>query len=287
MVEKRGDGDPAAWLFEPGPLLRGLIFGAIGRDTRRLQLHPHERFGCMPAFPFCALTFVFEGAIHLVDERGQIAETPTPALSFAGPHRRPMTSWCPGPVHALTVAFYPDAWSEATGRDPARFADTTVAAATALDPEAATALAGLMAGEGEARQKWESAEALMAQLWGARIASGGTPFVRDWTRGLIARAALSGAGRSARQMQRRLKSWTGLSRRELQAHARIEQLFERTHESPDRNDLAAIAAEVGYADQSHMGREVKRLTGVSPARINALIRTDERYWVYRLMGERF
>jgi AraC-like DNA-binding protein len=287
MVEKRGDDKPSAWLFEPGPSLRGLVFGAIGRDTRRRQLEAHERFGCMPAFPFCALTFVFEGAIHMVDEGGQIAERPTPALSFAGPHRKPVMSWCPGPVHALTVAFYPDAWREVTGRDAAKFANTTVAAEAALDPDAAMTLAGLLVDEGEAQQKWEGAERLMAQLWEPRIATGGTPFVRDWTRGLIARAALSGGGRSARQMQRRLKSWTGLNRRELQAHARIEQLFERTHESPDRNDLAAIAAEAGYADQSHMGREVKRLTGVSPARINALIRTDERYWVYRLMGERF
>ena len=174
-------------------------------------------------------------------------------------------SWSPGAVHLLTIGFYSDAWSRLTGLDVAKFANATVSAASALEAKAYAALASLLAGAGEPKEKWRSAEDLMERLWGTGAEPGAAPFVRDWTRSLFTRAAGSGMGRSARHSQRRLKCWTGLSRSELQAHARIEELFERTHASQGTLDLARVAAEAGYADQSHMGREFKRLTGASPA----------------------
>lgn len=50
-------------------------------------------------------------------------------------------------------------------------------------------------------------------------------------------------------------------------------------------DLAGLAGDLGFADQSHMGREVRRLTGLSPARLNGLIATHEAFWFYRLLDE--
>jgi AraC-like DNA-binding protein len=49
--------------------------------------------------------------------------------------------------------------------------------------------------------------------------------------------------------------------------------------------LAAVAAESGYSDQSHLGREVKRVTGLPPARFAERMKTDEAFWMYRLLGE--
>ena len=131
--------------------------------------------------------------------------------------------------------------------------------------------------------------ATLLPLWAvsrpaSRFAS---PYLSDWLKSLFAQAAVSGAGRSARQFQRRLKALTGRSRRELEVHARAEALFASALASGDDPDLAALAHDAGYADQSHMGREVKRITGLSPGRINRLIATDERFWCYRLLGERF
>lgn len=37
-------------------------------------------------------------------------------------------------------------------------------------------------------------------------------------------------------------------------------------------DLAALADETGYADQSHMTRDFTRIYGLSPARYRALFR---------------
>jgi len=50
---------------------------------------------------------------------------------------------------------------------------------------------------------------------------------------------------------------------------------------------AELAAEAGFADQSHLGRALKRATGFSPVSLNRKIATEEPFWCYRLLGERF
>jgi AraC-like DNA-binding protein len=46
--------------------------------------------------------------------------------------------------------------------------------------------------------------------------------------------------------------------------------------------LADLAAELGYADQAHMARELRQLAGLPPSRLEAHIDTDREYWPYRL-----
>jgi AraC-like DNA-binding protein len=113
--------------------------------------------------------------------------------------------------------------------------------------------------------------------------------LQDWSFALLGRAAKSGIGKSVRQVERRIKAWTGQPYRDLDLHGRVEQLFAvaRQAQASGNNDLASIAAEACYADQSHMGRDVRRATGYSPSKLNSLIEHDETFWCYRLLGERF
>ena len=87
-------------------------------------------------------------------------------------------------------------------------------------------------------------------------------------------------------MQRRVRDWTGQSYRDLQLFFRVEEAFIRRIETCDSSvwDLAAIAADTGFADQSHMGREVRRVTGLSPARFGERLANDEAFWYYRLVA---
>jgi len=105
-------------------------------------------------------------------------------------------------------------------------------------------------------------------------------------RSLATRAAHSAAGASVRQLQRRMRDWTGQSQRDLQLFSRVETAFlHRLHQaSGPEASLAAAAAEAGYADQSHMGREIRRVTGLSPARFEERMATDEAFWYYRLIA---
>jgi AraC-like DNA-binding protein len=46
-----------------------------------------------------------------------------------------------------------------------------------------------------------------------------------------------------------------------------------------------LAAEAGYADQLHFGREVRRTTGFSPAQLRHRAKTEQAFWFYRLIGD--
>jgi AraC-like DNA-binding protein len=83
-----------------------------------------------------------------------------------------------------------------------------------------------------------------------------------------------------------LKRLSGHSRRTLEFHSSFENLHQvsRRHAV---EPLAEIATEAGYSDQSHMGRTVRRATGFLPAYLNRAIETQEAFWCYRLLGERF
>ena len=145
--------------------------------------------------------------------------------------------------------------------------------------------------EGSAEQRFARFEEQIAPRWAHRRPKGGvSPFwMRDWATALAARAALSSTGRSLRQLQRRVKHQTGRTQRELALLVRNEELFARvmSDEPGTAPDHAGLAVDAGFADQAHMIREVRRMTGMPPARILRLIATEESYWPYRLLGMRY
>ena len=276
-----------ARLLSPRTSLAGLIMAGIARDTRGLDLPPDQCFNFFPASPLCALTYVFEGALHDVDAIGRVAPEPLPPLFLSGHHRSPIASWSDGPVLALTVGLWPEAWGALTGMDIERLVDHVGPLDAWLDARARAPF------EAAARSRdvddvFASLQDALEPLWRtARPKGSVAPYwLEDWARGLAARAALSDWGRGARRAQRSFKAWAGQSRRDLARHVHVEALFARTR-ARGALDLAALAAEAGYADQSHMGREVKRVTGQSPAKLAELVGSDEGYWCYRLLGERY
>lgn len=129
-------------------------------------------------------------------------------------------------------------------------------------------------------------EAYFQPLWREPGRASPASSLGDWVRSLATRAAHSTAGRSLRQLQRRVRDWTGQSYRDLQLFTRVEEAFIHrigAHVS-SAPDLAAIAADAGFADQSHMGREIRRVTGLSPARFGECLTNDEAFWYYRLIA---
>lgn len=140
---------------------------------------------------------------------------------------------------------------------------------------------------------WSKFCAVLGPAWDAarpdysrRSSWPGTHRLADWSRHIVTAATFSGAGRSLRSIERRLRHWTGQSRQSLDFFARVEDLYERSLVRSDAS-LAQLAAEANFSDQSHMGRAVKRATGFTPAQINRYIATEEAFWCYRLLGERF
>jgi AraC-like DNA-binding protein len=110
--------------------------------------------------------------------------------------------------------------------------------------------------------------------------------VADWSHSLALRAATSGLGRSLRQVERRIKQWTGQPLRELRGIGRSEQAFFEAVVALKSGSVnwSDVASNTGYADQSHLCRQTRRITGFAPEELRRLIATDECFWAYRLWG---
>jgi AraC-like DNA-binding protein len=83
------------------------------------------------------------------------------------------------------------------------------------------------------------------------------------------------AGISERALRRHLAHAVGAGPRQLHRVRRFQRFLRRLDLlAARRTSLAAVAADLGYADQSHLGRECRRLSGSSPA---ALVRVAEKF----------
>ena len=75
-------------------------------------------------------------------------------------------------------------------------------------------------------------------------------------------------GIGPRRLHREVSADSGLAPKELARVLRFQRFAARLGElASGRRDLAGLAADAGYADQSHLGREVRRLSGSTPAEL--------------------
>lgn len=278
-----------ARFFLPSPPMGGCIFAAVERDTRGACLSDAQRFNYYPATPMFLISWIFEGELHMVAEAGAESgryrlDSALPRLVFSGPQRRPRASWSPDAVHALSVAFYPDALAQLVGKPIEPFIDTILPASAVLGADLLAACEALFE-RAAAPALLNEIEGLFRPFWAGAHARSTAPLLGEWLRALATRAAFSKAGCGARQLQRRIKSWAGQSYRDLQIFARVETAFVHSgcSESSAEDSLSALALSAGFADQSHMGREVRRITGIPPGRFLQLVATDEAFWFYRLI----
>ena len=255
----------------------------------RAALTPTERFNHYPASPLPTLSWTFEGTLHMVEEDA-VARTfelghALPRLVFAGPQRRPRSSWSPGPVRALTVSFYPEALSGLLGIRMGAWMDRIAAL---QDVAPAPFVRACQEALTDAPDFARVAQLLTVMYQGREGAAPAPRRITDWVTALAPRLAFSAPGTRIRQWQRQVKQWTGQSHRELERFARQERVMmahAALQSAPTPAGLAAIAADAGYADQSHMGRDVRRVTGFTPGSLQAWMKEHEAFWLYRLLME--
>lgn len=77
-------------------------------------------------------------------------------------------------------------------------------------------------------------------------------------------AVAAAAHASVRTLERNFKQSSGHTVKDVSALIRFEQVRNRLWHHPETN-IAGLAAELGYADQSHLSREFKRFSGTTPA----------------------
>ena len=277
-------------LILPHSALAGCVALAVARDTCKGTFTPAERLNYFPATPFVSLSLFLLGETILPsrtkDSEGRISRLPD--IAVFGPQRGPVVTLNPGPVTALTVAIFPDAFQALTGTQISDLVDRNCAAQDVLPQDVmAVCLAARAARDAEAA--FEVFEAGLAPIWKVKRTRGSLQPRRavDWSLRLASAAATHGMGRSLRQIERRVKDWTGQTQRDLATLRRAEQtlLSVLGRMGEDREDWAGTADAQGYSDQAHMIREVRRITGLPPEQLRRRMKTDKAFWCYRLLGE--
>jgi AraC-like DNA-binding protein len=281
----------------PRPALAGCVFCTIVRDTRGVALDHTQRFNFFPASPLCSVAWVLAGDCHLIDEPARMASPWTgarlPSLAVFGAQLGPLISWNPGETFAITMSLYPDAFCAMTGLDLSQFAGRMVQAEEVLPSPMLEACRNFVddIGRDGIEKGCSILEDKIEIMWAGTRPAGPRPTqrIKDWSRSLARRAALTDLGRSTRQIARRIKSWTGVSQRDLQGLGHTEQLYAKLHEAVQNGDVdwAGLAAASGFADQAHMIRQMRRHTGFTPEQLRQSARHDEAFWGYRLLGEYF
>lgn len=274
-----------AALLAPQPTLAACVRAYVVRRTLGAELGQDERLNHFPAAPTCALTWFMQGDyMHM-----QLGGTPVPGrlpwpVMFTGPHTQASVSLNPGPVDCFILLLLPDALHALTGMDIAAQVDRYCSPAEVFDADwQAMCGAVLQASSDQARVRIIEAFLLPRCQALTAIPSPGSSHFRHWAHALAMRAAKHADGRSERQVDRRIKRWTGLALRQLRGIGRAEGTLFNARAAMALADVnwADIAASEGFSDQAHLSREMRRITGMSPRELKQGL-AHESYWMYQI-----
>jgi AraC-like DNA-binding protein len=251
------------------PVSVGSVVSVIALDDRaqlaayavdaRLADHVRSYWSLRVAEPPAKLRIVPDGHVDLVFDLLHVEAHVSGARDapFDVLHERPTNllgiNLLPGaviPLLGLSTAALPAGWrplSELVG-PIARVLAEQLAGAVSIQARLALIEAFLLARLGNKDARVERALSVI-----------------NASRGQIDIAGLGRAsGASPRNLNRLFHQWVGLSPKRFARIVRAQAALRRLAEHP-APDLRALAAELGFADQAHLTREVRAVTGASPS----------------------
>jgi len=275
---------PISKFIVPRLSLASCVRAIVVRSTVGCDLPDALRFNRYPASSFPTLFLQLAGESVMVEPWLPEMVCPEGGALLGGAQTRPTTTGNPGPTYFMTVLFFPDAMHRLTGIDMSTIVDRFLPLEGWLDAEWQQLVARMLAAaDDEARVAM--LEEFLEPRWRAVRATGGVEgLLGDWVHRLGAQAAATGLGRSVRMAERRVRAWAGLPLRRLRRAYRAEQTFIAARDAALKGkvSLGDVALDGGYADQSHMSREAREISGLSPAEILRRGLEDETYWIYRI-----
>ncbi|AKJ27133.1 helix-turn-helix domain-containing protein [Caldimonas brevitalea] len=276
----------ARWLVPCVPLA-SCVRAYITRSTLDCPLlPPAQRINRFPAHTYCSITWFIQDEPELIEPASDVWAGHTLARElFGGPRSHPVGVRHAGPMSGFTLVLYPQALHALTGLKVSDYVDRFAPLADVLDaPWLALSQQVLSAADDDARVAL--IERFLEPRWQAVHANGEThaSALGDWVRALSARAVAVAWGQSARNIERRIKAWTGQPLRRLRRVNRVELSLVEARARMRTGDLswADVAVQSGYADQAHLCRDMRELTGHSPTELARKVEEDESFWAYRI-----
>lgn len=270
------------------PALQGALLALVSRDTRHLTLSDAQRLSHFPASPIVTLSWFHDIDMGLVD--ADTGWRPFGArMMISGSFSRPLATWSPTSGRGYMACFPPDAAQALFGLDLAAVQDRFVPAHSVLAanwqpfldalleaPDDAAALGVL---EEHLGRRWRSVQGRPSERPSLREMG------RHWVQRLAWKAHSWRSTHSARQVERRIKSFSGRSLREWQSLTRTEGLFfaaRDRYENGQPFDWATLALDEGFSDQAHLSRVTRQVCGFPPTEFADRYIEDESFWIYRL-----
>jgi AraC-like DNA-binding protein len=199
------------------------------------------------------------------------------ALCVAGPDTRPALARMPRGAVIAGARFHPGAASAWLGQPLHEIANLRPPLAEFWRDDAARLLDLAASGRRGEELAMEMEGLLLGRLAAIGLADPRIAFLRraagdDGTpAGLRLDRLAAEVGWSERTLRRRCLDAFGYGWKTLDRVLRFQRFF-RLAARPQKHGLADLAAYSGYADQAHLGREVQRLGGATPARFAELVR---------------
>lgn len=296
-----------ARLHIPPRSLEGCLYASLWRDlsaaaTQGETLSDAQCQSWFPATPLCGLSWTLSGRVRElgigteaardVDAGTDVDGAPgpwLPASVIGGPRAGPKRFQATPDCRAFMVAIRPEALQAMTGVDLAELKDRMLPLSFIDDPAWHALDAAMLAARDEQTAR-RTLEDFLLPRWRAvsdEVLADDPPprGYAGWMQHLALRAIAAGHGRSVRQAERRIKQWSGQSLRALRLVSRAEAAFQQVRKLEEDEGAviwSALAQDHGYADQAHLCRETRRLSGFSPEELRRRVAQDEAFWAYRV-----
>jgi AraC-like DNA-binding protein len=287
---RMGEDAPRESLRLAPPSLQGALAALVARDTSALSLNSAQRLSHFPASPLVTISW-FRGADVGLVERGEKSHRWQPfgaRVVISGTQSHPAVSWTPAAGCGYIACFNADAAQALFELDLAIIQDRFVPVDQVIGDQFAPLWNALLASEdadlpavleSHLARRWQSLQGRASAQPSLRQLG------RHWVERLAWQAHAWQRVHSPRHVERRIKSFSGRSLREWQSLVKTEGLFfaaRDRYEAGQPFDWAALAQDEGFADQAHMSRMAKRITGFSPSEFAQRFIEDESFWMYRL-----
>lgn len=240
----------------------------------------------LPSSATATLTLVLEGRLYQLQNSQR---RPLPSAFFSGTRINVTEIQSDGPLSCLILAFAPGNWHQLIRLPPVELSGLHPATDSLSLYWPEDLLAQLQASPIE--QHLDLVERTLRSQCGLQhrpssFTLSETAWLRDQLLWHSPCQVARSYGLSLRQLERRFLQSFGLSPKQYQRLARHALLLTRLGNTQNKTPpLANLAAELGFADQSHMTRDMKHFTGILPGQFKTLIEQQQNYWAYRILPE--
>ncbi|WP_409474513.1 AraC family transcriptional regulator [Streptomyces sp. HC307] len=253
------------------PGLGGMVVSAVGYRTQGLTPALHRG---LPS-PYLTLIFSLDGPVTsgVTPEQAWGAHAVRTDIVVGGLHQRPAYVIQPEHETGIQLALHPLAARRLLGLPAAALTDDLVTSGTDVLGARATEIHERM----REQTGWEERFATLTSYLRARAANGAGRVRPEVGEAWAWLARHRGAGRlrglaehvmlSPRRLTTLFRAETGLSPKQAARLMRFEHAKARVVRSVvagTASDLARVAADCGYYDHSHLVRDFRQYTGVSP-----------------------